>query len=59
MGVDNFYGTIGAGKPSDLIIIDKSPLSDIGAIDHISMIISNGRLYSKDDLNNLLQAIKH
>jgi imidazolonepropionase-like amidohydrolase len=59
MGVDNFYGTIQAGKSSDMIMIEKNPLTDIGAIDNISTIISNGHVYSKSDLNNLLKAIKH
>jgi hypothetical protein len=59
MGVDNFYGTIQAGKSSDMVIVDKNPLNDINAIDAISTVLSNGRLYTRSDLNALLQTIKH
>jgi imidazolonepropionase-like amidohydrolase len=59
MSVDNFYGTIKAAKSSDLIILEDNPLLDINAIDHINMVLSNGKLYSKNDLNILLRSIKH
>jgi imidazolonepropionase-like amidohydrolase len=59
MGAEDFYGTIETGKSSDMLIIEKNPLTNIGAIDNISMVLSNGRLYPKGELNNLLQANKH
>ena len=59
MGDADFYGTIQKGKSSDLISLDSNPLTDIQAIDQIDMVFSNGRLYTKSDLNNLLRSIKH
>jgi imidazolonepropionase-like amidohydrolase len=59
MGRANLYGSIQKGKSSDMVLLDADPLTDIQAIDQIDMIISNGRLYTKSDLNNLLGSIKH
>jgi hypothetical protein len=59
MGTNKFYGNIQKGKSSDMIVLDANPLKDINAIDHIHMVLCNGQLYSKKDLNDMLQAIKH
>jgi imidazolonepropionase-like amidohydrolase len=59
MGVANFYGSIQKGKSSDIVFLDANPLTDIQAIDQIDMVFSNGRLFTKSDLNNLLHSIKH
>jgi imidazolonepropionase-like amidohydrolase len=59
MGVANFYGSIQKEKSSDIIVLDANPLTNIQAIDQIDMVFSNGRLYTKSDLNNLLRSIKH
>jgi len=59
MGVANFYGSIQKGKSSDIVLLNADPLTDIQAIDQIDMVFSNGRLYTKSDLNNLLRSIKH
>ncbi|HEY4936047.1 MAG TPA: amidohydrolase family protein, partial [Puia sp.] len=59
MGVANFYGSIQKGKSSDIVLLNGDPLTDIQAIDQIDMVFSNGRLYTKSDLNNLLRSIKH
>ena len=59
MGDADFYGSIQKGKSSDMVLLDANPLTDIQAIDQIDMVFSNGRLYTKSDLNNLLRSIKH
>ena len=59
MGVGGFYGSIQANKCADMIVIDGNPLQDISAIDQISTVISNRKVYTKQDLNKLLLAIKH
>lgn len=59
MGADKFYGDIQKGKSADLIVLDTNPLINIEAINGIHMVLSNGKIYSRSDLNNLLQAIKH
>ncbi|HZF63725.1 MAG TPA: amidohydrolase family protein, partial [Chitinophagaceae bacterium] len=59
MDADKFYGNIQKGKSSDMVMLDANPLKDIKAIDHIHMVLCNGQLYSKKDLTDMLQAIKH
>ena len=59
MGDADFYGSIQKGKSSDMLLLSTDPLTDIQAIDQIEMVFSNGRLYTKSDLNNLLRSIKH
>jgi imidazolonepropionase-like amidohydrolase len=59
MGIANFHGSLQSGKCSDLILLDQDPLKDINAIDQISLVVSNGIVYSRADLDALLASIKH
>ncbi|HMI62741.1 MAG TPA: amidohydrolase family protein [Puia sp.] len=59
MGVSNFYGSLQAGKCSDMILLDSDPLKDINAIDQVGLVVSNGKVYSRSDLTALLATIKH
>lgn len=59
LNVSSFYGSLQAGKCSDVIIIDGNPLQDIGAIDQISTVVANGKVYTKGDLDALMRSIKH
>jgi imidazolonepropionase-like amidohydrolase len=58
-GLQEFYGSLQKGKCSDLIVLESNPLEDINAIDAIRGVLSHGKWYSKDDLNGLLEKIKH
>jgi imidazolonepropionase-like amidohydrolase len=58
-GVEKFFGSLQAGKCSDMVILDNDPLTDINAIDQIGSVISHGKLYSRTDLDALLASIKH
>ncbi|WP_411274869.1 amidohydrolase family protein [Daejeonella sp.] len=58
MGVNEFYGSLARGKSSDLIVLDTNPLNNINAIDQIYMVISNGKAYSRVELDKLLTSIK-
>lgn len=58
MGVNDFYGSLGKEKSSDLIVLDTNPLNNIQAIDQINMVLSNGRMYSRSELDKLLNSIK-
>jgi imidazolonepropionase-like amidohydrolase len=59
MGVSSFYGSLQAGKCSDMIFLDSDPLKNINAIDQISVVVSHGKVYTKSDLEGLLASIRH
>ncbi len=48
LGLD--AGSIEAGKLADLVIVEGNPLEDITAAHKVRQVISNGRVYSVDDL---------
>ena len=58
-GIEKFYGALTVGKCSDLLLLDGNPLENINAIDQINTVVSNGKLYSKADLNTLLSTVKN
>jgi imidazolonepropionase-like amidohydrolase len=59
LGVGNFYGSLQAGKCSDLILLGGNPLEDINAIDGIGVVVANGKLYTREELKALLAGVKN
>ena len=55
---ENELGTIVQGKIADLILLEKNPLDDIKNISQISTVVFNGRIFSKPDLDELLNEIE-
>jgi imidazolonepropionase-like amidohydrolase len=49
-GLENELGTIAKGKRADLLLLDASPLENIGNTRRISAIIQKGRLLTQPDL---------
>jgi imidazolonepropionase-like amidohydrolase len=48
------FGTVAKGKIADLVLLDSNPLLDIGAVRKIDTVISNGRCFTRSDLNSML-----
>lgn len=44
LGIADQVGTIETGKVADLIVVDRDPLADIGALSEVSMVIQTGSI---------------
>jgi imidazolonepropionase-like amidohydrolase len=55
---DDELGTVSAGKLADLVVLSANPIDDIGRIRDIQVVVANGRVYARDDLDRLMAAIE-
>jgi imidazolonepropionase-like amidohydrolase len=53
-GLENKTGTVAVGKHADLLILDANPLTDISNTQKIEAVVARGRLYDRNDLDQLL-----
>jgi imidazolonepropionase-like amidohydrolase len=44
LGIDQRTGVLKAGLEADLIVVDRDPLADVGALRDIVLIVNNGRI---------------
>ena len=44
LGLDARTGTLVVGKEADLIVVDRDPLADIGALQDVLVVVANGRV---------------
>lgn len=51
LGLDNYIGSLKAGKLADLLVMDKNPLDDIYNTESIKYTMVNGRLYDAETMN--------
>jgi imidazolonepropionase-like amidohydrolase len=51
-------GTIEKGKRADLVLLDASPLEDIGNTRKIQGVVLGGRYFSRADLDRLLHEVE-
>lgn len=51
-------GEISAGFKANLVLLRENPLEDIGATDSIEMVMLNGRLLSRNDLDQILLSVR-
>lgn len=51
-------GTIEEGKLADLVLLEANPLEDISNTQRIRAVVADGRLYSQDDLDELLTEVE-
>lgn len=54
--LEDEMGTIDVGKRADLVLLDANPLNDINNTKSISLVVSKGRPFAKDELLNLVRA---
>lgn len=58
-GLTDSYGGIAPGKEADILILNKNPLENIDNTNSISTVISRGKVYTREKLQQMLNDIKH
>ena len=53
LGLDDWIGSLQAGKLADLIVMDKDPLENIYNTESIKYTMVNGRLYDAEQMNEM------
>ena len=56
--MEDELGTVEKGKFADLVFLDANPLEDIHNTQRVAGVIVNGRFYSKNDLQKMLQRVE-
>jgi imidazolonepropionase-like amidohydrolase len=56
LGVADSIGQVKAGYVADLLLLDRDPTVDISAVRALSVVIRNGRLLTRADLDRLREA---
>jgi hypothetical protein len=54
----NDFGTVERGKIADLVLLDANPLDDIRNTRKIAAVITNGRYYSRKQLDRILAEVE-
>lgn len=54
LGASDSLGTVAPGMLADLVLLDRNPLSDIGATRDIHAVIANGKIHDRAGLTALL-----
>lgn len=53
LGMDQYIGSLEAGKLADLVILDSDPIKDIYSTDQVHGVMVNGRLYHSDSMDEI------
>jgi len=52
------YGVVEPGRLADLVLLDENPLEDIRNTRKIFGVVANGKYYSRQDLDTMLQQVE-
>ncbi|MDX1603843.1 MAG: amidohydrolase family protein [Salinimicrobium sediminis] len=55
--LENSYGSIEKGKKADLLILNENPLRDIKNLKEISVVMAQGQVFFKEDLQEILEEV--
>ncbi len=58
-GKEAEFGTVATGKRADLVILNSSPLLDIGHTTAIDMVILRGKVFSRERLDEMLKTYEN
>jgi hypothetical protein len=53
LGVSDSIGLVKPGYVADLVLLDRDPTQDISAVRALSVVIRNGRIFNRPDLDRL------
>jgi imidazolonepropionase-like amidohydrolase len=56
--IEDQLGTVATGKMADLVLLDANPLVDIANTQKIAAVVVNGRYFSRNDLQRMLQKVE-
>lgn len=56
--VENFYGTVEAGKSADLLLLNTNPLEDIRSTQDIYALLYGGKVNSRQELQEVLESVR-
>jgi imidazolonepropionase-like amidohydrolase len=57
LGKDKELGTVEEGKHADLVLLNANPLDDMHNLDKIAAVFQDGRMYSRQELDSILEHI--
>lgn len=57
--LENSYGSVDNGKIADLILLEKNPLENIESTREISSVITKGKVYNRQAIDNMMRALKN
>lgn len=57
-GLEDYYGNIEEGKVADILILEKNPIQEIQNLRELRAVVSKGRLYEKNELQQMMLEVK-
>ena len=58
LGATDSLGAVAEGKLADLVLLAGNPLEQIGNTRGITLVVANGRVFSREDLDALLEQVR-